>query len=52
MKTFNILIVEDHPFQHMYLQHLFSELGSFNLKQPGMARKRWSACASVTSTWC
>lgn len=31
MKPFNILIVEDHPFQHMYLQHLFSELGSFNL---------------------
>lgn len=32
MKPFNILIVEDHPFQHMYLQHLFSELGSFHLE--------------------
>ncbi|TYO70674.1 EAL domain-containing protein [Pseudomonas sp. CK-NBRI-02] len=32
MKKFNILIVEDHPFQHMYIQHLFSELGSFNLE--------------------
>ncbi len=32
MKTFNILIVEDHPFQHMYLQHLFSELGRFNFE--------------------
>ncbi|QXH37487.1 EAL domain-containing response regulator [Pseudomonas muyukensis] len=32
MKPFNILIVEDHPFQHMYLQHLFSELGNFHLE--------------------
>lgn len=32
MKPFNILIVEDHPFQHMYLQHLFNELGSFRLE--------------------
>lgn len=32
MKPYNILIVEDHPFQQMYLQHLFSELGNFNLE--------------------
>ena len=32
MKPFNILIVEDHPFQRMYLQHLLSELGDFNLE--------------------
>ncbi|MCO1624128.1 EAL domain-containing response regulator [Pseudomonas putida] len=32
MKSFNILIVEDHPFQHMYLQCLFNELGSFRLE--------------------
>jgi EAL domain-containing protein (putative c-di-GMP-specific phosphodiesterase class I)/DNA-binding NarL/FixJ family response regulator len=32
LKSFNILIVEDHPFQHMYLQHLFTELGSFRLE--------------------
>jgi EAL domain-containing protein (putative c-di-GMP-specific phosphodiesterase class I)/AmiR/NasT family two-component response regulator len=32
LKRFNILIVEDHPFQHMYLQHLFNELGSFHLE--------------------
>ncbi|MFJ1340232.1 EAL domain-containing protein [Pseudomonas caricapapayae] len=31
MKPYNILIVEDHPFQHMYLQNLFNELGEFNL---------------------
>jgi len=32
MKPCNILIVEDHPFQHMYLQHLFSELGHYHLE--------------------
>ena len=32
MKPYNILIVEDHPFQRMYLQHLLSELGEFNLE--------------------
>ncbi|CAK9890773.1 MULTISPECIES: EAL domain-containing response regulator [Pseudomonas] len=32
MKPYNILIVEDHPFQHMYLQHLFSELGNFHFE--------------------
>ncbi|KJK20269.1 EAL domain-containing protein [Pseudomonas sp. NPDC087612] len=32
MKPYNILIVEDHPFQHMYLQHLFSELGDFHFE--------------------
>jgi EAL domain-containing protein (putative c-di-GMP-specific phosphodiesterase class I)/ActR/RegA family two-component response regulator len=35
MKPYNILIVEDHPFQHMYLQHLFGELGKFNLEAAG-----------------
>jgi CheY-like chemotaxis protein len=35
MKPYSILIVEDHPFQHMYLQHLFSELGEFNLEAAG-----------------
>ncbi|NYH11655.1 EAL domain-containing response regulator [Pseudomonas moraviensis] len=32
MKPCNILIVEDHPFQQLYLQHLFSELGDFYLE--------------------
>jgi len=32
MKRCSILIVEDHPFQHQYLQHLFSELGDFHLE--------------------
>ncbi|MND72622.1 Oxygen sensor protein DosP [compost metagenome] len=32
MKPCSILIVEDHPFQHLYLQHLFSELGDFHLE--------------------
>ncbi|MFC6298137.1 EAL domain-containing protein [Pseudomonas sp. CCM 7893] len=31
MTPYNILIVEDHPFQRMYLVHLFSELGDYNL---------------------
>ena len=31
MKPCSILIVEDHPFQHLYLQNLFNELGDFNL---------------------
>jgi EAL domain-containing protein (putative c-di-GMP-specific phosphodiesterase class I) len=32
MKPCSILIVEDHPFQHLYLHHLFSELGEFHLE--------------------
>ena len=32
MKPCSILIVEDHPFQRMYLQNLFSELGDFYLE--------------------
>jgi EAL domain-containing protein (putative c-di-GMP-specific phosphodiesterase class I)/ActR/RegA family two-component response regulator len=31
MKPCSILIVEDHPFQHLYLQNMFSELGEFDL---------------------
>ncbi|SET77497.1 EAL domain, c-di-GMP-specific phosphodiesterase class I (or its enzymatically inactive variant) [Pseudomonas sp. NFR09] len=31
MKPCSILIVEDHPFQHLYLQNLFSELGDFDV---------------------
>jgi EAL domain-containing protein (putative c-di-GMP-specific phosphodiesterase class I) len=31
MKPCSILIVEDHPFQHLYLQNLFNELGQFDL---------------------
>lgn len=31
MKPCSILIVEDHPFQHLYLQTLFNELGDFDL---------------------
>ena len=31
MKPCSILIVEDHPFQHLYLQNLFSTLGEFDL---------------------
>jgi EAL domain-containing protein (putative c-di-GMP-specific phosphodiesterase class I) len=32
MKPCSILIVEDHPFQQLYLQHLFGELGDFYLE--------------------
>ncbi|KAB0569858.1 diguanylate phosphodiesterase [Pseudomonas palleroniana] len=32
MKPLSILIVEDHPLQHIYLQHLLSELGDFSLE--------------------
>ena len=32
MKLCSILIVEDHPFQLIYLQNLFSELGDFHLE--------------------
>ena len=32
MKPLSILIVEDHPLQHIYLQHLLSELGDFMLE--------------------
>ena len=32
MKPFSILIVEDHPFQLMYLQNLFNQLGDFYLE--------------------
>ena len=32
MKPCSILIVEVHPFQHLYLQNLFSELGDFHLE--------------------
>ena len=32
MKPFSILIVEDHPFQLMYLQNLFNELGDYYLE--------------------
>jgi EAL domain-containing protein (putative c-di-GMP-specific phosphodiesterase class I)/AmiR/NasT family two-component response regulator len=32
MKPCSILIVEDHPFQHLYLHNLFNELGVFDLE--------------------
>ncbi|WP_025129056.1 EAL domain-containing protein [Pseudomonas sp. PH1b] len=32
MKSCSILIVEDQPFQYMYLQHLFNELGPYQLE--------------------
>lgn len=32
MKNYSILIVEDHPFQQVYLQTLLSELGAFHLE--------------------
>ena len=32
MKSPSLLIVEDHPFQHLYLQNLFNELGVFDLE--------------------
>ncbi|AMS22763.1 diguanylate phosphodiesterase [Pseudomonas synxantha] len=32
MKPLSILIVEDHPLQHIYLQNLLSELGDFLLE--------------------
>lgn len=31
MKRCSILIVEDHPFQHLFLQNLFNQLGDFDL---------------------
>lgn len=46
MKPFSILIVEDHPFQHMYLQHLFNELGPYHLEgardgEEALERLKW-----------
>ena len=32
MKPCSILIVEDHPLQHLYLQNLLSDLGDFHLE--------------------
>jgi len=32
MKPCSILIVEDHPFQHLYLQTLFNQLGDFDVE--------------------
>lgn len=32
MKSSSLLIVEDHPFQHLYLQNLFNALGVFDLE--------------------
>ncbi|SCX44441.1 EAL domain, c-di-GMP-specific phosphodiesterase class I (or its enzymatically inactive variant) [Pseudomonas sp. NFACC32-1] len=32
MKPISVLVVEDHPFQQVYLQNLFSELGDFDLQ--------------------
>ncbi len=32
MKPYSILIVEDHPLQHLYLQNLLNELGDFMLE--------------------
>lgn len=32
MKPCSVLIVEDHPFQHLYLQNLFNTLGVFDLE--------------------
>ncbi|MHA3737099.1 EAL domain-containing response regulator [Pseudomonas sp. Eth.TT006] len=32
MKPISILVVEDHPFQQLYLQNLFNELGQFHLQ--------------------
>lgn len=31
MRRYKVLIVEDHPFQHEYLLHLFSELDGFDV---------------------
>jgi len=32
MNPISVLVVEDHPFQQVYLQNLFSELGDFDLQ--------------------
>ena len=32
MRRYKVLIVEDHPFQHEYLLHLFSELDGFKVE--------------------
>ncbi|KAA0945713.1 MULTISPECIES: EAL domain-containing response regulator [unclassified Pseudomonas] len=31
MKVYNVMIVEDHPFQHEYLYHVFSEVGGLSV---------------------
>ncbi|MCF5509737.1 MULTISPECIES: EAL domain-containing protein [unclassified Pseudomonas] len=46
MKPCSILIVEDHPFQHLYLQNLFSTLGNFDL---AFARDGEAALACLKS---
>lgn len=50
MRAFEILIVEDHPFQCMYLQHLFNELGELRVDTAGTAPRRCCACSSATMT--
>ncbi len=35
MKAISVLVVEDHPFQQLYLENLFNELGQFNLQFAG-----------------
>ncbi|MBI6631712.1 EAL domain-containing response regulator [Pseudomonas paralactis] len=46
MKPCSILIVEDHPFQHLYLQNLFSTMGDFDL---AFARDGEAALACLKS---
>ena len=46
MKPCSILIVEDHPFQHLYLQNLFNTLGEFDL---AFARDGEAALACLKS---
>lgn len=31
MKSYRVLVVEDHPFQHEYLLNVFSEVGGFKV---------------------
>ena len=41
MKPCSLLIVEDHPFQHLYLQSLLNELGVFDVVGAGTAKRHW-----------
>jgi len=48
LRPYKVLIVEDHPFQHEYLLHLFSDLDGFNVEtvwDGATALQRLHACA-------
>ena len=52
MKPISILVVEDHPFQQLYLQNLFSEIGQFHLQFAEEGSAALDCLNGMTSIWC